>query len=84
MITSSLILALRAFVDSLQLISGFHAFLIVTVQEMTPKEKRRFEEMAEKDKARYDREMASYVPPKGAKAPKRKRTKDPNAPKRAL
>ena len=54
------------------------------LQEMTPKEKRRFEEMAEKDKARYDREMASYVPPKGAKAPKRKRTKDPNAPKRAL
>jgi len=52
-------------------------------KEMTPKEKRRFEEMAERDKARYDREMANYVPPKG-KAAKRKRTKDPNAPKRAL
>ncbi|XP_076467888.1 high mobility group-T protein-like [Babylonia areolata] len=53
-------------------------------KEMTPKEKRRFEEMAEKDKVRFDREMASYVPPKGAKAPKRKRPKDPNAPKRNL
>ena len=51
---------------------------------MTPKEKRRFEEMAERDKVRFDREMASYVPPKGAKAPKRKRVKDPNAPKRNL
>lgn len=51
---------------------------------MTPKEKRHFEEMAERDKARYDREMANYVPPKGVKSVKRKRTKDPNAPKRAL
>ena len=53
---------------------------------MSPKEKLRFEQMAERDKARYDREMASYVPPKGqaVKAPKRKRTKDPNAAKRAL
>ncbi|XP_025086175.1 high mobility group-T protein-like [Pomacea canaliculata] len=53
-------------------------------KEMTPKEKRHFEEMAERDKARYDREMANYVPPKGVKSVKRKRTKDPNAPKRAL
>ncbi|KAL8590928.1 hypothetical protein ACOMHN_005251 [Nucella lapillus] len=53
-------------------------------KEMTPKEKRRFEEMAEKDKVRFDREMAAYVPPKGTKAPKRKRPKDPNAPKRYL
>lgn len=51
---------------------------------MTPKEKKRFEEMAERDKARYDREMATYVPPKGAKVVKRKRNKDPNAPRRAL
>ena len=55
---------------------------------MTPKEKKRFEELAEKDKARYQKEMASYQPPagaagSGAKAGK-KRTKDPNAPKRAL
>lgn len=53
-------------------------------KEMTPKEKRRFEEMAERDKARYDREMASYVPPKGTQTAKRKKAKDPNAPKRAL
>lgn len=76
---------IRAVMDSLHSVTVFF-FMHCSfwLQEMTPKEKRRFEEMAEKDKARYDREMASYVPPKGAKAPKRKRTKDPNAPKRAL
>ena len=50
---------------------------------MGPKEKRRFEELAEKDKGRYEREMARYIPPDGSKG-KRKRIKDPNAPKRAL
>jgi len=54
---------------------------------MSAKEKQRFEEMAEKDKGRYDREMASFDKSgggKGGKGGKRKRTKDPNAPKRAL
>jgi len=51
---------------------------------MTPKEKKRFEEMAEKDKARYEKEMANYVPPPGTVVKGKKRTKDPNAPKRAL
>jgi len=48
---------------------------------MSAKEKHRFEEMAEKDKGRYDREMANFD---GGKGGKRKRPKDPNAPKRAL
>ncbi|KAI1887554.1 hypothetical protein AGOR_G00191510 [Albula goreensis] len=47
---------------------------------MSGKEKTKFEDMAKTDKVRYDREMKSYVPPKGAKGGKRK--KDPNAPKR--
>uniref|UniRef100_A0AAZ1XZP0 High mobility group protein B2 n=1 Tax=Oreochromis aureus TaxID=47969 RepID=A0AAZ1XZP0_OREAU len=47
---------------------------------MSPKEKGKFEEMAKNDKVRYDREMKTYVPPKGAKKGKKK--KDPNAPKR--
>lgn len=47
---------------------------------MSPKEKSKFEEMAKTDKVRYDREMKNYVPPKGA--PKGKKKKDPNAPKR--
>lgn len=47
---------------------------------MTAKEKVKFEDMAKNDKIRYDQEMKSYVPPKGAKAAKKK--KDPNAPKR--
>ncbi|KAK3099521.1 hypothetical protein FSP39_005699 [Pinctada imbricata] len=54
-------------------------------KDMTPKEKRRFEEMAEKDKQRYENEMAMYSPgPGGSTSRKGKRTKDPNAPKRAL
>ncbi|XP_041641995.1 high mobility group protein B2a [Cheilinus undulatus] len=47
---------------------------------MSGKEKSKFEEMARNDKVRYDREMKSYVPPKGVKGKKKK--KDPNAPKR--
>ncbi|KAJ8335860.1 hypothetical protein SKAU_G00392020 [Synaphobranchus kaupii] len=48
---------------------------------MSAKDKGRFEDMAKSDKVRYDREMKSYVPPKGTlKGGKRK--KDPNAPKR--
>ncbi|KAM3857791.1 high mobility group protein B2-like [Diretmus argenteus] len=48
---------------------------------MSAKEKVKFEALAKTDKARYDEEMRSYVPPKGTKA---KREKDPNAPKRPL
>jgi len=52
---------------------------------MSEKEKARFVQMADKDKKRYDGEMAHYVPPKGEKGGRgKKRTKDPNAPKRAL
>lgn len=53
---------------------------------MTAKDKQRFEDMAEKDKVRYDREMANYVPPadKGGKGKKKGAKKDPNAPKRSL
>ncbi|XP_069129064.1 high mobility group protein B1-like [Argopecten irradians] len=50
---------------------------------MSAQEKMRFEDMAQKDKARYDLQMRTYVPPKGEKK-SRKRTKDPNAPKRSL
>lgn len=52
---------------------------------MLDKEKRRFHEMAEKDKVRYDSEMQNYVPSKAEKrGKKRKHIKDPNAPKRSL
>lgn len=51
---------------------------------MGPKEKKRFDEMAAKDKIRYEGEMANYVPPAGEGKRKRKNKKDPNAPKRAL
>ncbi|KAK4336743.1 hypothetical protein RND71_043660 [Anisodus tanguticus] len=49
---------------------------------MTDKEKQRFQSLAEKDKKRFENEMKDYVPPKNSK--KKKRSKDPNAPKRAL
>ncbi|XP_036360879.1 glutamic acid-rich protein isoform X2 [Octopus sinensis] len=51
---------------------------------MLPMEKKLFEEMAQKDKIRYDNEMANYVPPPGEIKRKRKQVKDPNAPKRCL
>lgn len=51
---------------------------------MNAKEKKRFEEMAEKDKARYENEVANSSGGKPVKGGKRKRTKDPNAPKRYL
>jgi len=47
---------------------------------MSGKDKKRFEDMAAKDKVRYDKEMANYIPAEGGK----KRKKDPNAPKRAM
>jgi len=46
---------------------------------MSPTEKGKFEDMAKQDKVRYEREMRNYIPPKGMK---KKRFKDPNAPKR--
>lgn len=55
-----------------------------TLKAMNVKEKKRFEEMAERDKVRFEHDMQSYQPAPGEKMPKRKRTKDPNAPKRSL
>ena len=46
---------------------------------MSAKEKGKFEDMAKVDKARYEREMKTYIPPKGET---KKKFKDPNAPKR--
>uniref|UniRef100_H0XWL8 High mobility group protein B2 n=1 Tax=Otolemur garnettii TaxID=30611 RepID=H0XWL8_OTOGA len=46
---------------------------------MSAKEKGKFEDMAKADKARYEREMKTYNPPKGET---KKKFKDPNAPKR--
>ncbi|PAA58906.1 hypothetical protein BOX15_Mlig025073g1, partial [Macrostomum lignano] len=51
---------------------------------MNPKEKKRFEDMAARDKERHNREMEDYVPADGSKGRKRKRVKDPNMPKRPL
>lgn len=46
-------------------------------------EKKIYEDMNKKDKKRYEKEMESYTPPKGMTAGgKRKKEKDPNAPKR--
>ncbi|TKC52740.1 hypothetical protein EI555_004600 [Monodon monoceros] len=45
---------------------------------MSAKEKGKFKDMSKADKARYEREMKTYIPPKG----ETKKSKDPNAPKR--
>jgi high mobility group protein B2 len=42
---------------------------------MSSKEKSKFKDLANSDKARYDREMKNYVPPKGDKKGKKKRPK---------
>ncbi|GAB5566260.1 high mobility group protein B1-like [Prionailurus iriomotensis] len=47
---------------------------------MSAKEKGKFEDMAKADKARYEREMKTYIPPKGET---KKKFKDPNAPQEA-
>lgn len=54
-------------------------FYFLPKKTMSPKEKGKFEDMAKQDKLRYEREMKNYIPPKGQK---KKRYKDPNAPKR--
>ncbi len=56
------------------------------LQSMNDKEKKKFQEYAEEDKARYKREMANYKPPSGGKGGKggKRRKKDPDAPKRNL
>jgi hypothetical protein len=51
-------------------------------KQMTEKEKQRFADMAERDKQRYEREMATYTPE--TEHGRKKRKKDPNAPKRPL
>lgn len=51
---------------------------------MSDKEKKRFIDMADRDKTRFESEMKHYVPPPGGKTKGGRRKKDPNAPKRAL
>lgn len=52
-------------------------------KELTSEDKVQYDAMNAKDKKRYAKEMEGYVPPKGMTAGgKRKKEKDPNAPKR--
>jgi len=53
---------------------------------MSEPEKKRFHQMADKDKKRYETEMSTYTPVggKAEKGGRKRKTKDPNAPKRAL
>lgn len=54
---------------------------------MSEKERKRFHELADQDKKRYETEMEGYTPSeneKGRRGKKRKQIKDPNAPKRPL
>jgi len=55
-------------------------------KNISEKEKKRFQDMADRDKNRYEHEMKDYVPVKGEKGhgKKRRQVKDPNAPKRSL
>ncbi|CAL8117157.1 unnamed protein product [Orchesella dallaii] len=54
---------------------------------LTAAQKKPYVDMQLRDKRRYDVEMEGYVPTavgNGKRAPKKKRAKDPNAPKRSL
>nr|BAN21124.1 high mobility group B1, putative [Riptortus pedestris] len=54
---------------------------------MSEKERKRFHELADQDKKRYETEMETYIPSeneKGRRGKKRKQIKDPKAPKRPL
>ena len=54
-------------------------------KKIEEKDKLKYEALAQADKVRYDREMASYVPQDdGSGKKKGKKTKDPNAPKRGM
>ena len=67
------------------------AFMVACAEKwrkLSDEEKQRFKEAAEKDKIRYDNEMANYTPPKaeasGRNGRKAKKMKDPNEPKRGV
>jgi len=50
---------------------------------MDERTKKRYNDMAQNDKARHDKEMLSYIPV-GEDGKRKRRKRDPNAPKRAL
>jgi len=50
-------------------------------RSLTPDQKKIYEDLAAKDRLRYQKEMSKFVPAKGTKG---KKFKDPNKPKRAL
>jgi len=50
---------------------------------LTADQKKEWDDKAKLDKARYDNQMKSYVPPNNVGGPKKKAKKDPNAPKQA-
>ena len=55
-------------------------------KELDDTKREKFQELAEKDRERYEREMADYTPPDHCEHHGRRRRKkqDPNAPKRAM
>uniref|UniRef100_H0XVV0 HMG box domain-containing protein n=1 Tax=Otolemur garnettii TaxID=30611 RepID=H0XVV0_OTOGA len=59
--------------------SEFSKKCLERCKTMSAKEKGKFEDTAKADKAHYEREMETYIPPKGET---KKKFKDPNAPKR--
>ena len=67
------------------------AFMVACAEKwkkLSEEERQRFKEAAEKDKIRYENEMANYSPPKieasGRSTRKEKKMKDPNEPKRGM
>jgi len=53
-------------------------------KKLTPDGKQKYEDMAKKDKERYNNEMKNYTPPSDEEDEKPKNKKDPKAPKKGL
>ena len=67
-------------------ISAQAQILSVEFKEISPSERAKWDQKALEDKERYAREMEDYVPPSDVEedGPKKKKRKDPNAPKRNM
>lgn len=57
-------------------------YMHICVQSLSAKEKKKYEDIAAKDKERYQKAMKNYTP--SASDDKKKKQKDPNAPKKPM
>ena len=64
--------------------TGFSQCCSEDWKKLSQEKKKKYFDLAEVDKARYDREMKEYVPPTEEGKRRKKKQKDKNAPKRGM